>query len=159
MPRVWRLMTARFADTAFSGEGARRYGGRWNRKGVSVVYTASSLSLAMLEMLVQDQPLRARYLSLPADIPETLDIERVDIGRLPADWRDPAAVETPQATGSDWAARLATAVLAVPSAAIPVEVNYLLNPRHPDFARILIGDPQELLTDLRLVKHRPATGT
>ena len=115
MPRVWRLVTGRFADTAFSGEGARRYGGRWNRKGVPVVYTASSLSLAMLEMLVQDQPLRARYLAIPAEIPQDLQIERVELARLPPDWRDPASLEAMRAVGSDWAAALVTAVLAVPS--------------------------------------------
>ncbi|MBC8006624.1 MAG: RES domain-containing protein, partial [Prolixibacteraceae bacterium] len=42
---------ARYAGTAFSGEGARLYGGRWNRKGVPMVYTAGSQSLAMLKCL------------------------------------------------------------------------------------------------------------
>ena len=55
---VWRITTARFARSAFSGEGARLYGGRWTPKGLPVVYTAANQSLAMLEMLVQDQPLR-----------------------------------------------------------------------------------------------------
>ena len=158
MLRVWRLVTARFAETAFSGEGARRYGGRWNRKGVPVVYSAGSLSLAMLEMLVQDQPLRARYVTIPAEIPAGLKIERVDIDRLPADWRDPAALETLRTIGSVWAARLASAVLAVPSAVVPTETNYLLNPRHPDFGQILIGEPQELVTDLRLSQLRRPAG-
>jgi RES domain-containing protein len=157
MTRVWRLVTARFADTASSGEGARRFGGRWNRKGVPLVYTAGSLSLAMLEMLVQDQPLRARYASIPADLPPDLPIEYLDLQRLPGDWRDPGAVEALRLIGSDWAARLSSAVLAVPSAVIPVETNYLLNPRHTDFSRIAIGQPSELVTDLRLIK-RGATG-
>lgn len=157
MLRVWRLVTARFAETAFSGEGARRYGGRWNRKGVPVVYTAGSLSLAMLEMLVQDQPLRARYVTIPAEVPTGLKIERVDIGQLPADWRDPAAMETLRTIGSKWAAGLASAVLAVPSAIVPAETNYLLNPRHPDFGQIVIGGPQVLVTNLRLSQlRRPA---
>ncbi len=154
MLRVWRLVTSRFAATAFSGEGARRYGGRWNRKGVPVVYTAGNLSLAMLEMLVQDQPLHARYLSIPAEIPSGLDIERVDIDRLPADWRDPAALNVLRTIGSDWVAGLGSAVLAVPSAVIPAETNYLLNPRHLDFGQIVIGEPQELVTDLRLNQIR-----
>jgi len=149
MTRVWRLVTARFADTAFSGEGARRYGGRWNRKGLPIVYTAGSLSLAMLEMLVQDQPLRARYMAIPAEIPEDLEIERMDVARLPPDWRDPAALENLRTIGGDWAAALTTAVLAVPSAVIPSETNFLFNPRHPDFHRIVIGQPEKLVTDLR----------
>jgi len=159
MPRVWRLVTARFAATAFSGEGARRYGGRWNRKGVPIVYTAGNLSLAMMELLVQDQPLRARYLTIPAEIPAELTIERVDIARLPADWRHPAALEALRTIGSDWAAGLRTAVLAVPSAVVPAEINYLLNPRHPHFAKIVIGESQELVTDLRLSQlRRPPEG-
>ena len=156
MPRVWRLVTARFADTALSGEGARRYGGRWNRKGVSVVYTSGTLSLAMLEMLVQDQPLRARYTTIPVDMPTGLEIERLDIDQLPADWQDPAALEVLRRIGSDWTVGLSSAVLAVPSAVIPVETNYLLNPKHPDFAQITIGEPRELITDLRLLKKRPS---
>ena len=156
MPTVWRIVTARFAQAAFSGEGARRYGGRWNPKGVPVVYTAGSQSLAMLEMLVQDQPLRARYMTVPAEIPPELEIERVDVERLPAAWRDAAVLEALRVIGSEWAAGLGTAVLAVPSAVIPSETNYLLNPRHPDFARIVIGESRELITGLRLRRLSPS---
>jgi len=155
MLTVWRILTTRFADSAFSGEGARRYGGRWNRKGVPLVYTAGSQSLAMLEMLVQDQPLRARYLMIPAEIPTDLAIARVTTGQLDPDWRDAAALEALRALGTQWAEGLTTAVLAVPSAVVPAETNYLLNPRHPDFARIRVGDPQVLITDLRLIRRSP----
>lgn len=149
---VWRLLTARFADTAFTGEGARLYGGRWNRKGISMVYTAGSQSLATLEMLVQDEPLRARYVMIPVTLPKNLKIERVSAEELPADWRDLAAREHTQAIGADWAKRKSSAVLAVPSAAIPAEFNYLLNPLHPSFSKIEIGEPQDFITDLRLLK-------
>ena len=154
MPTVWRIITRRFADTAFSGEGARRFGGRWNRRGVPVVYTAGSQSLALLEMLVQDEPLRASYLVIPAELPSDLLIEHLPAAHLPPDWRDPASLETLRTLGSDWAAGLTTPVLAVPSAVVPAETNYLLNPRHPDFPRIGIGEPQELVTDLRLLSRR-----
>lgn len=150
MTTVWRLATRRFAATAFTGEGARLYGGRWNRKGVPMVYTAGSQSLAMLEMLVQDEPLRARYVMIPATLPRNLKIERVTPDQLPADWRDIAAREQLQAMGTEWARRLSTAVLAVPSVVIPAETNYLLNPLHPSFAKIGIGSPTDLITDLRL---------
>jgi RES domain-containing protein len=155
MLRVWRMVTARYADTAFSGEGARRYGGRWSRKGVPVVYTAESLSLAMLEMLVQDQPLRARYVAIPANIPSGLEVERLDMERLPSDWRDPATLAALRTIGGEWAVGLSTAVLAVPSAVIPGETNYLLNPKHPDFAQIALGAPQILVTDRRLIRSNP----
>jgi RES domain-containing protein len=149
---VWRLVTARFAATAFSGEGARLYGGRWNRKGTLVVYTAGSQSLAMLEMLVQDEPLRARYVMIPARIPRAVKIEQINPAKLPADWRELAAREQLQAIGSDWTRGLSSAVLAVPSAVIPAETNYLLNPRHPEFRKIAFGAPEPFVTDLRLMK-------
>ena len=82
---MFRIVTQRRVADAFSGEGARLFGGRWNPKGVRVVYAASSRALAMLEMLAQDQPLRAHYLSVPARIPAAVHIERVAASRLPAD--------------------------------------------------------------------------
>jgi RES domain-containing protein len=151
MLTVWRLVTARFAQTAFSGEGAKRYGGRWNRKGVPMVYTSGSRSLAMLELLVQDNSLRAHYVAIPATIPPRVVIERVSPDDLPPDWRDPAARGQLQAIGTTWVRERRSAVLAVPSAVIPAEPNYLLNPFHPAFARIRIGEPEELATDLRLI--------
>ena len=120
---AWRLLTARYAQSAFSGEGARLYGGRWNRKGAPLVYTAGSQSLAMLEMLVQDEPLRARYVMVAATLPTNLKIERVTPDQLPADWRDPGAREQLQTIGSDWARRRSSAVLAVPGVVIPTETN------------------------------------
>ena len=152
MLTVWRLVTARFAGSAFSGEGARLYGGRWNRKGIPLVYAAGSQSLAMLEILVQDEPLRAHYVMISARIPKALKIEHIKPEKLPADWRDLAAREQLQAIGSDWAKRHASAVLAAPSALIPAEINYLLNPLHPDFKKLVIGKPESFITDLRLIK-------
>ena len=80
MPVVWRITTARFAASAFSGEGARRYGGRWNPRGTPLIYTAESRALALLEMLVQDDPLRARYVLIPAHIPDDLPLDRIEHG-------------------------------------------------------------------------------
>lgn len=151
---VWRMVTARFIDTAFSGEGARRYSGRWNHKGVPLVYTAGSQSLAMLEMLVQDEPLRARYFMIPAEIPSGLRRAQVNLDQLPPDWREHSALERLRRIGTEWATQQSSAILAVPSAVVPTETNYLLNPKHPDFANISIGEPQELVTDLRLIKKQ-----
>jgi RES domain-containing protein len=153
MLTIWRLVTRRYVDAAFTGEGARRYGGRWNQRGVLMVYTAGSQSLAVLEMLVQDTPLRARYVMIPAILPDNLKIERISPDQLPADWRNLAAREQLQTIGTAWANRRSSAVLAVPSAVIPDETNYLLNPLHQSFHRIRIGVPRELITDLRLIER------
>ena len=152
MPSVWRIPTAAFARSAFSGEGARLFGGRWNPKGIPMVYTAANQSLAMLEMLVQDQPLRARYMMIEARIPAGLSIDRVRIDHLPSDWRELGAREKLRAIGAEWARKRSSAVLAVPSAIVPAESNYLLNPLHPEFKRIKIGKPTDVETDLRLIR-------
>ena len=153
MPTAWRITTARFADTAFSGEGARLYGGRWNPKGWEVVYTAESQSLALLELMVQDDPLRAHYVLMSAEIPADLAQTRIEAAQLPPDWRTIGARDVLQDLGTAWLQAAATAVLSVPSAVVPAERNYLLNPRHPDFAHIRIGPPQSLQTDTRLLRN------
>lgn len=150
---VWRITTARFAQTAFSGEGARLYGGRWNPKGWEVVYTAESQSLALLELMVQDDPLRAHYVLIPAQLPADLPETRIDVNQLPDDWRTINARDVLQALGLAWLEGGQTAVLNVPSAVVPAERNLLINPRHPDFSRIVIGKAQSLQTDTRLLRN------
>jgi RES domain-containing protein len=151
---IWRITTVRRVRAAFSGEGARLYGGRWNPKGVLLVYAAESRALAMLEMLVQDEPLRARYVIIPATIPDGMAIERVDPAKLPSDWRTPERLDHTRAIGAAWAASKRTVALAVPSAVLPEETNYVLNPLHPEFNRVRVGKPKALITDVRLIKRR-----
>lgn len=154
MPTVWRITTARFAASAFSGEGARLHGGRWSAKGWPVIYTAQSQSLALLEMMVQDLPLRAHYVLIAAHLPADLPQTRIELRALPSDWRSPGTREGLQRLGQDWLERGATAVLNVPSAVLPAERNCLLNPHHPDFARIRLGPAEALQTDRRLLRKR-----
>jgi RES domain-containing protein len=150
---VWRIVTHRFAASAFSGEGARLFGGRWNRKGEPVIYTAQSKSLAFLEMLVQDEPLRANYVLIPAEIPDDIARLNIDSKQLPEHWRTLEAREILQEIGSRWLHSANYCVLEVPSAVIPTELNLLLNPSHRDFARIKIGQAEALESDLRLMRN------
>lgn len=151
MRTVWRITTRRFADQAFTGEGARLYGGRWNRVGQSVIYTAESRSLALLEMLVQDEPLRAHYVLIPAYLHSSVSIETLDTRALPPQWRTHAGRDALQTLGAEWLAQLRSCVLAVPSAVVPAELNFLINPLHPDFKHITLGAMETLDTDMRLV--------
>lgn len=147
---VWRITTRRLADQAFSGEGARLYGGRWNRVGQPVIYTAESRSLALLEMLVQDQPLRANYVLIPAHLPENVSRETLDTTHLPKDWRTHAGREALQTLGGEWLRQSRSCVLVVPSAVMPAELNFLINPLHPDFKHSALGEPETLDADMRL---------
>ncbi len=152
MLAVWRVTTAKFVKSAFFGEGARLYGGRWNPKGMPMVYAAATQSLATLELLVQDNKLLAHYVMIPAMIPGRLKIEHVEPADLPEDWRTTDSREQLREIGADWVRRGSSAVLAVPSAVIPSETNYLLNPMHPSFGKIRAGEPQAFAMDLRLLR-------
>lgn len=77
-------------------------------------------------------------------------VERLDPAVLPAGWRASPAPPQTQAIGDAWLAERRSAVLAVPSAVVPIESNYLLNPAHPDFARITAGQPESFDLDQRL---------
>lgn len=149
MISAWRITTKKFIDTAFSGEGARLYGGRWNSVGIPVVYTAESRSLAMLEMLVQDTPLRANYVFIPVSFPKSLVIE-IELADLPNNWRSPGGTLELQALGKKWFDEKQSAVLSVPSAVIPAERNFILNPTHSDFNKVKIEEYELMITDLRL---------
>ena len=149
---VWRIATRRFVVSAFTGEGARLFGGRWNRPGQSVVYTAESRSLALLEMLVQDDPLRAHYVLIPALLPAALSMEYLEVSALPQGWRTQGARAQLQILGHAWLHQSRSCVLAVPSAVVPAELNFLINPLHPDFRRVTLGEPEPLDIDLRLLR-------
>ncbi len=150
---AWRLVKARHADGAFSGEGARRYGGRWNRPGTAVVYLADSLALAALEQFVHlgrahaSMAFVAFRVRIPADL-----VEELPTRDLPANWRQQPPPRQTMDIGSRWAAGGASAVLRVPSVVVPVEHNYVLNPNHADFARIDIDAPVPFGFDPRMWK-------
>ena len=111
MPTVWRITTQRFAASAFSGEGARLYGGRWTPIVWAVVYTAESQSLALLELMVQDDPLRAHYVLMAAEIPAEMAQTRIEAQQLPGDWRTLGARDVLQDLGATTCSTRATATL------------------------------------------------
>jgi RES domain-containing protein len=147
---AWRITKRQHAKSAFTGSGARKYGGRWNSPGTSIVYTAETQSLAVLEMLVHiEQPdLLQRYVLIGVGIDEAL-IQKLDRSRLPRHWRSAAAVEL-CAIGDEWSANRTSVALQVPSALVPAENNFLLNPAHADFQKLVIGDPVSFAFDQRL---------
>jgi len=149
----WRIVQSRRARTAFDGEGAWLYGGRWNQKGTPLVYAASSMSLAALEMLVHlpTPEVLKRYVTLTIEFDDAL-CSQLDLKGLPHNWRNNPALRATRDIGTDWVNRAASAVLVVPSAVVPTEWNYLLNPNHPDFAKLVIGAPHPFKYDPRLVK-------
>ena len=135
---AYRLVKRKFQETAFDGEGARLYGGRWNSPGHACVYVASSESLALLEVMVhlESHGLLKAYALLRLTLPAE-SILSVGIEDLPAHWREaPAPAETAE-LGDGWLASNQSLALAVPSVVVPRELNVMLNPAHPLFDPIV----------------------
>lgn len=149
MISAWRIVKEKYADAAFSGEGARQAGGRFNSVGVPVVYTSSSLALAQLEILVNlpTERLLSSYVAFRVRFDETLV---QPVGDLPANWRQNPAPRSVKTVGDRWVASERSLVLRVPSAVVPAERNYLINPRHPDVDKLEIEGPFDPQIDPRL---------
>jgi RES domain-containing protein len=152
MPRWYRLVKDRYAAQAFDGKGARLGGGRWNSKGVAVVYAADSIAPAALELLVHlhRHEILSRYRLFGLDIPDE-DLLSLDPRDLPPDWRaDPAPTSTAR-IGDGWAASRESLALAVPSVLVPTQQNVLINPAHSRFEHTLeTVEAEEFRFDPRL---------
>jgi RES domain-containing protein len=152
MPEAWRIVKEKHAATAFSGEGAARNGGRWNSRGVRVVYASSTKSLAALESLVHlNPPVRFKYVAIRIKFDDAL-IEKVPPKALPPDWKSEPPPPSTKRIGDAWVSEARSAVLALPSVIVSGESNYLLNPAHPGFKKISIARPERFTFDPRLLR-------
>ena len=137
-----------------SGMGARLYGGRWNHKGVAVVYASGSRALAALEYLVH-----VPISTIPSDLKmmELLISKRVvpqsiDPSVLPSNWRKYPAPQSLATLGSDWVHSNRSLLLRVPSAVVKNEFNILINPNHEDIKLIKVVELVPFAFDGRLLR-------
>jgi RES domain-containing protein len=147
----WRIVPASTAAKAFSGEGARLYGGRWNSAGVAMVYASEHKSLAALEARVHVETTKKikRYKCFAFHFDEKL-MEVFRRASLPKDWQEEPPPPSIQSLGDAWVKAADSVILAVPSVIIPDELNYLINPNHKDFNKIKIEKPTDFAFDPRL---------
>ena len=159
---AWRIEYARHLAEALSGEGARRFGGRWNEKGVPVVYLSSHLGLAALEKFVHAAPggrdvvLHAVAVEIPSRHVE--GARRPD--KLPDDWREAEPGVDTMAWGSQWARSRQSLVALVPSALLPLtcfehawEFNVMLNPEHAAMSGVRVLETAGYSFDPRMWKE------
>ena len=152
MITAWRIVPQDWAHSAFDGEGARLYGGRWNSPGHAAVYLAASRALAALEVLVHLNPAMTalKYQMIEVSFPKTL-VQEIDIEPLAAALISPCVQTATQHAGDAWLPEARAPVLQVSSSIITEEPNYVLNPKHPKFARIQIGASKPFAFDPRLL--------
>lgn len=153
---IWRIVKEKYASTALDGQGARRFGGRFNSPGTAVVYASSALSLAILEMLVHMD--RLQHVDGFVSIPITFDSRlamTMAVDELPSNWYTSAGMMSAQRLGDAWVRSGASAILRIPSVLLPnrafeSEHNFIINPAHIRFAEIEIGESGPLSLDSRL---------
>jgi RES domain-containing protein len=149
--QAYRLCRPVYFD--LDGEGARLHGGRWNPRGLAMVYTSESRALAVLETLVHGgaEFLPRDLALLTIDIPDTCAVEDISVRELPNHWNSYPAPSALAAVGSAWLARGAALALRVPSVIVPEEHNLLLNPLHAEMLRVRIVRRDAFRLDDRLV--------
>jgi RES domain-containing protein len=151
LTRVYRFVRERYAKNPLGGEGSFLFGGRWSSPGTRIAYTAEHMSLAMVEYFVHidaDNPPRDLVV-VAADIPDSVSRVILRPQDLPTDWRHVPAPTTLAAIGDSFAVNRQSAVLVVPSALVPSESNWLINPLHPQFAEIEVCPPEPFQYDAR----------
>lgn len=148
---VYRICKRKYPEN--NGEGARLAGGRWNHKGTAVIYCGATASLCALEVLAHGADLAADMVVIEARIPRRLGVMTLDESDLPPNWSTPVASNKTRDLGTQWVKNGATAVLSVPSVIVSSERNYLLNPAHPDFAKIRFSKPKDFVFDRKLKRR------
>ena len=150
MPVAWRLTKTKHLANAWDGAGARLAGGRWNSAGTPVVYASATLSLALVETLVHvASGILPAYTAIPFEFDAAL-VTRLEPRTLPPDWKANPAPGSTRAIGEAWVDQARSVLLQVPSVVVPLESNFLINPKHRDFGRISIGKPMPFPFDPRL---------
>lgn len=150
---TWRI--ARGVHPALDGEGARRYGGRWNSPGVAVVFTATHLSLSALEYLVHTDIDEAPddLVALGVEVPDDAGELRLTPADLPANWQHMLYSAECRSLGDSWARDRQSLLLRVPSVIIPEEENLLINPAHPKAETVRVVSERPFTYDPRLLER------
>jgi RES domain-containing protein len=151
--RIWRICRERYAAEAFNGNGARLFGGRWNSPGTPMVYASSSLALAAIELFVHLEPNQqpSDLVSVAALLPDREPAQRLEPDQLPTAWWTDD-FEPLRSLGDRWIREKTSLAIEVPSAALRVEWNVLVNPLHPKITELKIDPPQPFHFDARMFR-------
>jgi RES domain-containing protein len=157
--QIWRICRKQFAARPLDGKGGMLAAGRWHTPRRLVTYASDSLALASLEVLVHCDLdlLPSDLLAVEIEVPTQMQVTELTTSDLPRAWRRYPAPRTLQELGNSWLDEAATAVLRVPSAVVPTECNYLINPLHPDIKKVRVVRRFRFAFDERLAfEGKPA---
>jgi RES domain-containing protein len=148
---VFRLCREQYCKT-LEGKGAALYGGRWNSRGVELIYTAVNRSLAMAELVVHLSlaTLPADFYMMTIHIPDDLTISEININDLPFGWNSFPHSGVTRRVGDQFVAEHINCILKVPSAVTKGDYNYLINPYHSDFEQITVSAVEKFPFDRRI---------
>jgi RES domain-containing protein len=137
--RVFRLSKLKYAQE-LNGNGAAKFGNRWNSKGVEIIYTAESRALAMAEVVVHVSlaNLPKDFVMIEIEMPDSLNFDILKLKKLGEDWNSHPHSSRTQKLGGDFIDSKAFCVYKAPSAVVKGDSNYLINPHHKDAKRIKI---------------------
>lgn len=163
--QIWRICRKQFAAKPLDGKGGMLVAGRWHTPRRLVTYASDSLALASLEVLVHCDLdlLPSDLLAVEIEVPTGTPIAELTSSDLPRAWRRYPAPRTLQDLGNTWLEEAETAVLRVPSAVVPTECNYLINPLHPDIKKLRVvrrfrfAFDERLASDSKPANLRPDT--
>lgn len=151
--RLYRFCRKRQAND-LSGTGAKLVGGRWNSPGVAMLYTSENRALALAEYWVHVHPsnLPTDVCVVEIEVPDTARIMSIPLSSLPENWRVGPPLTSLRQAGDQWVLNKQSLILKAPSAVMPLESNYILNPVHQDMARVSIISITDYVWD-RLMKR------
>lgn len=151
---VYRLCKQAYMND-LSGQGAEINGGRWNNKGLPALYTSASRALAVLEVAVHVPfgIMPVNYYIIVIEVPEQAGVTEIKISDLPANWNRNPIVKATQYMGDDFLKSHSNLTLQVPSATVPGDSNFIINPLHPNFKMLKIITVEPFEFDSRLFKN------
>ena len=154
MTRVYRILRKPYAKRPLEGQGAYRFGGRWSSVGTRLAYTAEHLSLAMIEYFIHidpDDPPKDLVV-VTAEVPDNVSRTSISQKQLPANWRQNPSPPELAEIGDRFVRDRSAAILIVPSALVPPESNWLINPQHPECSRIRLHSVEAFGYDSRFFR-------
>ena len=150
---LWRLANKDKVKSSLTGIGSKSTGGRWNHPGTPVVYCSESIALCLLELQtrVDLDLLPDNYMKIKLSLPDSSSIKEFPHKNQLSKYLNPFHTQLSRDYGTKWAEDKETLILKVPSAVVPEQFNYILNPMHPEMNKVKIAESTKLYIDPRIL--------